>query len=92
MSRTLFLVCYDISAPDRLQRVRKRVMAHAVGGQKSFYECWLTPEERRSLQADLSQLADLAKDSVHFFQLDPRMRPLFFGQAKRQSVRPFLIV
>lgn len=92
MSRALFLVCYDISAQDRLHRAHKQVQAYAVGGQKSFYECWLTPAELRALRDALAEILDLSKDRVHFFQLDPRMRPFFYGQAKRQSTQPFLIV
>ncbi|MDR1945808.1 MAG: CRISPR-associated endonuclease Cas2 [Desulfovibrio sp.] len=92
MSRSLFLVCYDISAPNRSYRVRKCVKAYAVGGQKSFYECWMTPAELRMLQSKLEQLADLEEDNIHFFQLDPRMHPMFYGQAKRQSTQPFMIV
>ena len=45
MARTLYLVCYDIANPTRLRRVRKEVRAYAVGGQKSFYECWMTDSE-----------------------------------------------
>jgi CRISPR-associated protein Cas2 len=92
MSRTLFLVCYDVSDQTRLQRVHKHILAYAVGGQKSFYECWLTPAELRSLQNVLLDIIDLAEDRVHFFQLDPRMEPLFYGRAQRQSLQPFLIV
>ncbi|MDR1686844.1 MAG: CRISPR-associated endonuclease Cas2 [Desulfovibrio sp.] len=92
MPRTLFLVCYDISGQNRLHRVHNCVKAYAVGGQKSFYECWMTPAEYRALQRKLEQLANLREDTVHFFQLDPRMHPLFYGQAKRRSTQPFMIV
>jgi CRISPR-associated protein Cas2 len=92
MSRTLFLVCYDISGQSRLHRVHNCVKAYAVGGQKSFYECWMTPAECRSLRNKLEKLADFKEDTIHFFQLDPRMQPLFYGQANRRSTQPFMIV
>lgn len=92
MARTLYLVCYDICEPHRLQRVHRMVQAYAIGGQKSCYECWLTPAELEALKLDLQEEMDAAEDRVHFFQLDPRMKPLFFGSAHRQSVQPFLIV
>ena len=41
-ARTLFLVCYDICNPKRLYRVHKYLLGYRVGGQKSFFECWLT--------------------------------------------------
>ena len=92
MPRTFFLVCYDITDQTRLHRVHKQVQAYAVGGQKSCYECWLTSAELRSLKNTLAEIADLAKDRVHFFQLDPRMRPSFYGQAESRPIQPFLIV
>jgi CRISPR-associated protein Cas2 len=92
MSRTIYLVCYDVAHPVRLQRIHRLVQAYAVGGQKSFYECWLTQAELRSLQTTMEGIADLKEDRIHFFQLDPRMQPLLYGQAKRQSLQPFLIV
>jgi CRISPR-associated protein Cas2 len=92
MSRTLFLVCYDISQPARLQKVHKKVLAYAVGGQKSVYECWLTPAERRDLHNELTALIEPEEDRVHFFQMDPRIEPLFYGRAKRQPMQPFMIV
>lgn len=90
--RQLFLVCYDISDPPTLRRVHRTVRAFAIGGQKSFYECWLTSAERRFLQARLLALMDEATDRVHFFQLDPRRKPLLFGVAKQSQYQPFLIV
>ncbi len=91
MSRTLYLVCYDISEKKALRRIHKRVSSFAIGGQKSFYECWMTPTELRDLQTAIRQEMNPDKDRVHFFELDPRIKPQFFGTAHRQSVRPFLI-
>lgn len=42
--RALYLVAYDIADPRRLAHVH-RLLGWKVGGQKSFYECWLTPVE-----------------------------------------------
>ncbi len=92
MSRTLYLVCYDISSPGRLRRVHRCVAAYAIGGQKSFYECWMTDADRHNLVGELKRLIDPKNDSIHFFQLDPRIDPMFFGTANRQSFQPFLIV
>ena len=40
-TRHLFLVGYDISENPRRRRALRDVQHHALGGQKSFYECWL---------------------------------------------------
>lgn len=90
--RSLYLVCYDIASPKRLYKVHKCIKSYAIGGQKSFYECWMTSSERQSLQDDLFELVDESEDRVHFFQLDPRLEPLFFGKASRQSINPFMIM
>jgi CRISPR-associated protein Cas2 len=76
----------------RLHRVRKRVQAYSVGGQKSFYECRLTQAELRSLTNALADAIKTSEDRVHIFQLDPRVAPIFYGRAKRRSIQPFLIV
>ena len=90
--RCLYLVCYDIASPKRLRKVHRCIKSYAIGGQKSFYECWLTASEQQSLKEDLFALLNEAEDRVHFFQLDPRLEPLFFGKASRQSFHPFMIV
>jgi CRISPR-associated protein Cas2 len=92
LARTLFLVCYDVANHNRLAKVHKTVQAYVVGGQKSFYECWLTPDDLLELRKTLAGVIMPSEDRVHFFQLDPRIKPLFFGQAKRTSMTPFLIV
>jgi CRISPR-associated protein Cas2 len=92
MSRTLYLVCYDVADARRLRRVHKLVMAYAIGGQKSFYECWLTVSELRELRANLTLEIDAELDRVHLFQLDSRMQPMFFGVASRAAMQPFMIV
>ena len=92
MSRNLYLVSYDVASPARLHRVQKKVAAFAIGGQKSFYECWMTRTELDRLQNELKQLLNVKEDSVYFFQLDPRIQPVFMGTAIRQSLQPFLIV
>ncbi len=92
MNRILYLVCYDISDPKRLYKALKLVKAFAISGQKSFYECLMTPSELASLETNLSNLIDETTDRIHFFQLDPRQEHRFFGKAERQSTTPFLII
>ena len=72
-ARTLYLVCYDICEPKRLQRVHRYLIGYKVGGQKSFFECWLTPSELLEVRETLAERLDLSADRAHIFQLDPRM-------------------
>lgn len=80
-ARSLYLVAYDIADPRRLGRVHRFMLGYKVGGQKSFYECWLTEGERAAVVSSLLDLIDPAEDRVHLFQLDPRMTPRCFGVA-----------
>ena len=91
MSRTLYLVAYDIANARRLARVRKCLAAYRVGGQKSVPECWLTPGELRDLHQRLEDLINHAEDKIFMLQLDPRSRMLGRGQAKEFSGH-FMIV
>ena len=91
-ARTLFLVCYDISCPRRLYRVHKFLLGYKVGGQKSFFECWLTVGELLEVRRTLAALINPAEDRVHIFQLDPRMQCEGLGRATLPPQAVFLIV
>ncbi len=91
VARTIYLVAYDVSDPRRLGRVHRFMQGWKVGGQKSFYECWLTPAERETVLSGLKALIEPEQDRVHLFQLDPRMAPKCFGVATAFSQSFFSI-
>jgi len=91
-ARTLFLVCYDVCDTKLRRRVHKFLMGYKIGGQKSFFECWLTAAELRQVRYTLSELLDLTEDRAHIFQLDPRMTRDMLGRAKQPVTDVFLIV
>lgn len=80
--RHLFLVGYDISKNKRRRRALRAVQQHALGGQKSFYECWLTVAELQTLLAELRARIDDDADRVVFVRLDARAQSLQLGQAE----------
>ena len=91
--RTLYLICYDICSPRRLYKIHYYLLAYKVGGQKSFFECWLTPPELREVQRTLGEMMDDTQDCVHIFQLDPRMTVQCYGKADSQIVNtPFMVL
>lgn len=73
MLRHLFLVAYDIACPRRRQRVLRAIRGHAIGGQKSLYECWLTSGELQAAMQEVRLLIDISSDRVMFVRLDPRV-------------------
>jgi CRISPR-associated protein Cas2 len=81
MSRHLFLIGYDIRCHRRRRQALKLVKGQAVGGQKSLYECWLTPGELQEAMAAMRRLIDAETDRVMFVQLDPRATVRTLGVA-----------
>ena len=81
-SRQLFLVGYDIRHARRRHHVLRDVKGHALGGQKSFYECWLSSAELQDLMRALAQCIDPQEDKVLFVQLDSRTESICLGQAE----------
>ncbi|WP_291992255.1 CRISPR-associated endonuclease Cas2 [Candidatus Accumulibacter sp. ACC003] len=92
VARTLFLVCYDVCEAKRRRQVQRYLMAYKIGGQKSFFECWLTAADLRDVRRTLADLLDLRADRAHIFQLDPRMRRDLLGRATQPPTDLFLIV
>lgn len=88
-TRHLFLVGYDISENSRRRRALRDVQHHALGGQKSFYECWLTVGELQTLLAQLRARINQDSDRVVFVRLDGRSQSLQLGQAEAISNADF---
>lgn len=80
-SRHLFLIGYDIAHPRRLRKVLRCVQGHALGGQKSFYECRLSVGELQELMGKLRQIIDAENDRVLFVRLDARSQSITLGCA-----------
>lgn len=91
-ARSLYLIAYDIADHRRLAQVHRFLLGYKVGGQKSFYECWLTAAERQFVLGELAGLINPEEDRVHLFQLDPRMTPKCFGVARPVQSTTFTIV
>ena len=72
MLRHLFLVGYDIACPRRRRRVLRALKGHAIGGQKSLYECWLTSGELQEAMHEVRLIIDTSLDRVMFVRLDTR--------------------
>ena len=87
--RDLYIAAYDIASARRLRGALKAVKGHATGGQKSAYECFLTPAERRDLLAKLREVIEPAEDRVLLIRLDPRSRVHTLGIAEAPQDPPF---
>ncbi|MDR1367650.1 MAG: CRISPR-associated endonuclease Cas2 [Candidatus Accumulibacter sp.] len=90
-ARTLYLVCYDVADPRRLYRVHRFLLGYKTGGQRSFFECWLTKGELSDVRCGLIERLDAREDRAHIFQLDPRQRARQMGCAQPVR-REFMIL
>ena len=82
VSRHLFLIGYDIRTSQRRARALRQVQQHALGGQKSFYECWLTVAELQDLLNSLKKGIDGESDRVVLIRLDARTQSITLGQTE----------
>lgn len=80
--RTLHLAAYDVADARRLRIALELARGHATGGQRSVYECFLTPAERGALLLDMAQLVEPAEDRFLLIALDPRARVHTLGIAE----------
>lgn len=87
--RTLYLAAYDIACPRRLQAMLDLVRTYATGGQKSVYECFLTPAEKADLLANVATVMDERQDRFFLLRLDPRARTVAMGCAVPAVDPPF---
>jgi CRISPR-associated protein Cas2 len=85
MWRHLFLIGYDIRNNRRRRHALRAIKGHAVGGQKSIYECWLTQGELQSAMAMLRSVIDAETDRVVLIRLDPRSTVKTLGVAVAPS-------
>ncbi len=79
--RRLYLIAYDVCDQRRLAKVREALKAYSTGGQKSVYECWLSPAELVEVRETLRRLIETTEDRVHIVTLDGRSRPATLGIA-----------
>jgi len=79
--RRLFLIAYDICDPRRLSRAREFLKGYSTGGQKSLFECWLTPAEHTEVVEVLRRMIDPEADRLHVFRMDGRSEPHVLGIA-----------
>ncbi len=87
--RDLYIAAYDVRDPKRLRAALHAVKGYATGGQKSVYECFLTPAEKASLLAELREVLDLEADRFLLLRLDPRMGMTALGVAVPPCDPPF---
>ena len=67
MDRCIYLICYDISDRNAQRKVHNLVKAHAIGGQKSFYECLMSQNELHALVNNIQKNNESDNGSTSLF-------------------------
>lgn len=75
-----FLAAYDIAHPKRLRLALNVLKSYSTGGQKSVFECFLSPAEQSALLAEITPIIE-PEDRFLLLRLDPRSQVLTFGIA-----------
>ncbi len=81
MKRHLYLVAYDVRHPKRLRKTHRVLKDFACGGQKSAFECYLTPAEREELACRVEQCLDKDEDALLIIRLDDNQKVSTLGIA-----------
>lgn len=69
--RNTYLVCYDIAADKRRDRVFKICRNYGEHLQFSVFECDLAPSEKIQLERELNDVMKLDEDQALFVSLGP---------------------
>ncbi len=91
-NRQLYLAAYDISCNRRLRKALYAVRGYASGGQKSVFECFLSPAEKTELLETVSQIIDHQEDRFMLIQLAGVKHIRTLGKAVLPQDGPFLYV
>lgn len=92
MSRHLYLVAYDVRDPRRLARARKILRAWSDRGQKSVFECSLTPGERAQVLHDLRRAIDPEADRAFVLRLRQNATLWCLGRARPPAQARFHVI
>lgn len=90
--RSLFIAAYDVASPARLRQVHRAVRAYASGGQKSVFECFLTPMERKTLLVKARRLVNEREDRFALLRVEERAAPVLLGIATPPADPDFYFV
>ncbi len=76
----LYLICYDIREPGRLNRVARFLCKHACRVQYSVFVIEITPARLTSLLAELEELIEPEEDDVRAYPLPSECEVAMLGR------------
>lgn len=91
-ARTLYIAGYDISNAKRLRLALAVLKEYSTGGQKSVFECFLTPVERAELVQRITTILDHHEDRFLLLRLDPRAEVRVLGKGIVPENPPYFFI
>ena len=79
--RQIYIAAYDISCNKRLRKALYVLRGYASGGQKSVFECFLTPTEKRQLLDEVEEVIDPDEDRFIILKLHGKGWVITLGKA-----------
>lgn len=80
MSKSHYLICYDIRQSKRLQRIHKWLTKHATALQYSVFLAKLSPAELQQVRTGLEKLMDTSEDDVRIFAVQAPEKAFIIGK------------
>lgn len=90
--RTLYLAAYDVSDPKRLRQALEVLKDYSTGGQKSVFECFMTPGEKAELLRRALGVIDRKEDRFLLLKLGEDARTIVLGVAREPKDEAFFYV
>ncbi len=81
MARGLHLIAYDVRHPKRLRKLHLVLKDYASGGQKSAFECYLTPAELKELLQRSESIMNTEEDALLAIRLGASSAIALLGKA-----------
>ncbi len=79
----LYLICYDITEPRRLQRVYNHLRGYGRHIQYSVFLCKLDRSALEEIKARLEELIDPTTDDVRIYTLPEDLKVAVLGRGDR---------
>ena len=80
-NRQLYLAAYDIACNRRLRKALYLLRGYASGGQKSVFECFLTPAEKAQVVESMRLIIDPQEDRFILLRLSGAKKIQTLGKA-----------
>ncbi len=94
MVSRFWVLSYDIADARRLRRVARIMERFGTRVQKSVFECWLAPSDKRALEEALASVLQSPPDGVRWYPLCADCRELTRNETHTEILenRTFYIV